>query len=74
MHNGFAPGKEVREGLKKGEVRDFGQGHRGMRHMTREKMTEASDADRHIFPRYENGNAEMGILLYRKEFRLYIAK
>ena len=60
--------------LKEEELQELGQELRGMRremHMTQEKMAEALDVDPRMISRYENGNAEMGVLLYRKVLRLY---
>ena len=60
--------------MLKEELREFGKELRGMRkemHMTQEKMAEALGVDPRMISRYENGNAEMGSLQYRKVLRLY---
>ncbi len=56
------------------QLLELGEELRGMRremHMTQEKLAEALDTDARMISRYENGNAEMGALMYRKILRLY---
>ena len=60
--------------MLKEELRELGKELRGMRkemHMTQEKLAEALGVDPRVISRYENGNAEMGSLQYRKVLRLY---
>ena len=60
--------------MLKEELQAFGEELREMRqemHMSQEKLAEALDVDLRMISRYENGNAEMGSLMYRKMLQIY---
>ena len=61
--------KEGRATAKQDEKRAFGQRlyeKRKAHHLTQEQLAEKLDIDSRMLSRYENGDAEMGALLYEK--------
>ena len=63
--------------LKKDDIRDLGAEIRRMRKemdMTLEALAEELDTDFRMISRYENGQVEMGAVMYRKLMRLYEQK
>ena len=63
--------------LKETELREFGSELRRMRKemgMTLEDLAAELDTDFRVISRYENGKAEMGVLMYRKLTALYNQK
>ncbi len=63
--------------LKKDDIRDLGAEIRRMRKemgMTLEALAEELDTDFRMISRYENGQVEMGAVMYRKLVRLYKQK
>ena len=63
--------------LKKEALREFGTDLRRMRKemgMTLEALAAELDSDFRVISRYENGQAEMGALMYRKLLRIYEQK
>ncbi len=60
--------------LKEEALRDLGSEIRRMRKemgMSQETLAEILDTDFRVLSRYENGQAEMGAVMYRKLERLY---
>lgn len=60
--------------LKEEALRDLGSDIRRMRKemgMSQEMLAEMLDTDFRVLSRYENGQAEMGAVMYRKLERLY---
>jgi len=60
--------------LKEDALRNLGEDIRNMRKemgMTLEKLAEALDTDFRVLSRYENGQAEMGAVMYRNMIQLY---
>ena len=63
--------------LKKDDIRDLGTEIRRMRKemgMTLEALAEELDTDFRMISRYENGQVEMGAVMYRKLVQLYEQK
>ena len=63
--------------LKETALREFGEDLRRMRKemgMTLEEMAAELGTDFRVISRYENGQAEMGALMYRKLQQLYEQK
>ena len=63
--------------LKKDDIRDLGAEIRRMHKemgMTLEALAEELDTDFRMISRYENGQVEMGAVMYRKLVRLYKQK
>ena len=63
--------------LKEDALCNLGEDIRNMRKgmgMTLEKLAEALDTDFRVLSRYENGQVEMGALMYRRLVRLHDRK